>query len=88
MSGVSEEVAQVFMMSVSGMNSLQAHFGHSLISGLSSNGSTGNCDSFAIIVSSHSLQYHTGNGIPNGICLEIHQSHFRPFTQLVYLCFM
>jgi len=88
MSGVRAEVAQVFMMSCSGINSLHLHFGHSLINGLSSSGSIGNWDSSAIIGSSHSLQYHTGNGIPKGICLEMHQSHFKPLTQLVYLCFI
>ena len=48
-------------------------------------GSMGSCFSSASIVSSQLLQYQTGNGIPNAICLEMHQSHFRPLTQFSYL---
>lgn len=86
--GVRADVAHVFIMSFSGMNSLPLHFGHVFTGGLSSVGSTGRSFSFARITSSQFSQYHTGNGIPNGICLEIHQSHFSPFTQFSYLTFI
>ena len=81
-SGVNDDVAHVSKTSFSGMNSFPLHFGHSFIVGLSFNGSTGSCFSSASMGSSHFAQYHTGKGTPKNRCLEMHQSHCNPLTQL------
>src|SRR5699024_9641065 len=41
--------------------------------------------SFANTGSPHCLQYHTGNGTPKYLCLDIHQSQAILFTNSSYL---
>ena len=88
MSGVTDDVAQVSITSVSGTNSLHPHFGHFEIFGLSTKGFTGKSSTFAKIGSPQSLQYQTGKGTPKYLCLEIHQSHKTFSTQTLYLLCM
>ena len=84
-SGVTDEVAQVSITSVSGTNSLHLQFGHSFILGFDVNGFTGRSSSVANTGFPQSLQYQTGNGTPKYLCLEIHQSHMILLTHSLYL---
>ena len=77
--GEMELSIQVSNTSSSGINSLQPHSQGS--SGLSTVGSIGNCSSFGKITFPQSLQYHTGIGVANNLCLEIHQSHSMESAQ-------
>src|SRR3989344_6657285 len=84
--GVNEDVAHVSSTSFSPTKSLEPHL-HALF-GLSFTGSTGRSFSSGRTISPHFLQYHTGIGTPKLLCLDMHQSHCRPLTQLSNLFFM
>ena len=85
-SGVTDEVAQVSMISFSGINSVHPQE-HGFL-GVSFNGFTGRSSISGKFTAPHFLQYQTGKGTPKYRCLDIHQSHSRFSTQLVYLAFM
>ena len=83
--GVTEEVAQVSKTAVSGRNSLTA--AAAFFPAVLPWGSPA-ADPLRQIPVLQFLQYHTGKGTPKYRCLEIHQSHFRFSTQLLYLLFI
>jgi len=64
MNGVQDDVAQVSITSVSGINSLPQHAGHVVREGLSSVGSMGRVFVSAGIISPHPLQNQIGKGTP------------------------
>ncbi len=74
-----DDVNHVSRTSVSGVTSLDEHLGHFFFS--SNLGSTGNSLFSGRMTSPQLLQYQTGIDIPIILCLDMHQSHFRPFTQ-------
>ena len=73
--GVSEEVAQVSITSVSGWKAVlpQAQGRR----GWRSAGSTGSSSSSARAISPHASQYHNGKGTPKARWREMHQSQLR-----------
>src|SRR5512136_802016 len=94
-SGQPAWTAQVIELSIhvsntsrSPANSLPPQFGHSLMRGLSSFGSTGTHDSSANTSSPHCLQYQTGIGVANTRCLLMTQSQSSDLAQSVRRVFM
>src|SRR3989344_3213939 len=85
-SGVIADVVQVSMMSVSGTNSFEPHL--HFFFGFVFMGSTGSWLSSASAVSPHFLQCHAGNCTPKYLCLDMHQSEFRPSTHCLYRTLM
>ena len=83
---VTEDVAQVSKTASSGTNSLHPH-SHGY-KGDISKGFAGSCSSSAKIGFLQFLQYQTGNGTPKYRCLEMHQSHFKFSTHILYRFFM
>ena len=77
--GEMELSIQVSNTSSSPMNSVHPH-SHACL-GLSTVGSIGNWSSSGNMTLPHSLQYHTGIGVANNLCLEIHQSHSMESAQ-------
>src|SRR3989338_9222744 len=84
--GVTLEVAQVSITSISPSNSVDPHLHFPL--GFIDNGSIGRSFSSATIILEHFLQLHTGKGTPKCLCLDMHQSHCNPSIQCSYLNLM
>ena len=84
--GEIDESIQVSNTSSSGINSSQPH-SHACL-GLSWVGSIGKSSTSGRITFPQSLQYHTGIGVANILCLEIHQSHSMESAQLTIRDFM
>ena len=85
-SGEIEESIHVSNTSTSGTNSSHPH-SHACF-GLSTVGSIGKSSTSGKITFPQSLQYHTGIGVANILCLEIHQSHSMESAQLTIRDFM
>ena len=77
---------QVSRTSSSPMNSVHPHSQGS--KGLSTVGSIGSWSSLGRMTFPQSLQYHTGIGVANNLCLEIHQSHSMESAQFIKRLFI
>ena len=84
--GEIDESIHVSNTSSSPMNSSHPH-SHTCF-GLSTVGSIGRSSASGRITFPQSLQYHTGIGVANILCLEIHQSHSMESAQFTIRDFM